>query len=185
MKDYNFFADYQKKRGINIDLKSPYFIGAIMLIIVGALSIGLVVRNVVLTNQIASANMDIQTIQAMPEYLEANALKESIDSMNTYDQNAQGILDKFNQSNVITTDFIKAVNAKVPSTAKMSMMTINNTTATFTFIIPTQKTAAELVQSLRNSGLFEDIDLKSITPGPAGVGSSAEIAAIMKAGEAK
>ncbi len=185
MKDYNFFSEYQTKKGINIDAKSPLFIGSLVLIICVAICVGLIVRNAMLANQIESLNAEIQTIQSTQEYADAMILKDSIDSMAQYDQSAQAVLTQFQLSNVISTDLINTIASKLPSTVSITTFTMDNAGVNFTFSVPNRKAAAELLLSLKSTGLFLDVQLNSVGTTAEGAGSIASITAVMKAGEAK
>jgi len=186
MKDYNFFIDYQKKKGATINVKSPYFIGAVILLIVGAISCGLLVANQLMVQKIEDLKQEAAAVTASEDFIEASRLKESIDAMNQYERSAAAIQKKFDESNVIGTDLIKAITAKVPSTVSMSSFDMDNAGANFRFNVPNRKAAAELLLSLKDTGLFQEVALNSITPGSEETGGLiAEISTVMKAGEAE
>lgn len=184
MKDYNFFEDYQAKRGISIDIKSPIFIAALILLLCVAGSIGLVARNMILTSQIGSISAEIQTLQASQKYINASQLELSVNSMAQYDQSAQNVMQTFQSSSVLGTEFMKTLAGKLPATVTMTTVTLDNASANFTFSVPNRKAAAELLLSLKDSGLFQYVELSSISTDETNK-SNAGITAILKAGEAK
>jgi len=184
LKDYNFFEEYQSKKGINIDPKSPAFLGALVLLLCVALSIGLVVRNMVLTNQIATINQEIATIQASEKYIKASQLELSVNSMAQYDESAQKAMKTFTDNNVIGTEFMKTLTSKLPATVTISTFTLDNASANFTFSVPNKKAVAELLLSLKSSGLFQYVELSTISTDETNK-SNASIIATLKAGEAK
>ena len=184
MKDYNFFEDYQTKRGISIDIKSPLFIAALVLLICVAASIGLVGRNLIMTSQIGSINEEIQTLQASQKYIKASQLELSVNSMVQYDQSAQGVMQTFLSSSVIGTEFMKTLAHKLPATVTMTTFTLDNASANFTFNVPNRKAAAELLLSLKDSGLFQYVELSTVFTDDTN-NSTAGITAILKAGEVK
>jgi Tfp pilus assembly protein PilN len=185
MKDYNFFSEYQNKRGISIDARSPMFIGAMILVLMVAACVGLVVRNVMLTNETEKLYAEIEAIHTSEDYINANKLQESIDAMAQYDKNAEVALTKFRDSSVIGTALMTTLSTKLPTTSVMMTMTIDNLTANFTFSVPNRKAAAELLLSLKDTGLFQNVLLNSITTVTDTGRSEVSISAVMKAGEAK
>ena len=97
MRDYNFFEAYQKKRNLSIDVKSPVFLGIIVIILILAVSVASVLQNVILAARLASTSIELSSIQASEEYQKAIKLQDSITAMTGYDQNAEAALQKINE----------------------------------------------------------------------------------------
>lgn len=185
MKDYNFFELYEKKKKIDISLKSPYFVGAMILFICIILSIGLTLRNVYLTYQINDLNQKYGEIQLNPQLAEANRLQTSINAMGEYDISAELALNKFYNNKIIGTDLMNQISAAIPSVVSINSFKMDNSLADISFQVPSRKAAAELILSLKKTGIFQDVVLISIFSNQQGSGFVAYTACIMKAGEAK
>jgi len=184
MNDYNFFEVYGRKSSFEISLRSPYFIGAVVILLCILMSLGLLTRNFIMGRQIVNIHSQISTIQASPEYLKAVQLSNSIDAMKQYDSSADGVMSLFEKNNVISTELLETLSAQLPVTVTLTNFNMDNASANFTFNAPTRKAVSELVLRLKNSGLFQDVSFNSVTTTETG-GVEVTINAVMKAGEAE
>jgi Tfp pilus assembly protein PilN len=185
MKDYNFFEIYETKKGIKINPKSATFIALIIIILCVILSVGLLLRNYLLDMRVQDMKNEIEVKISSQEYAEANRLKQSIDAMKEYDQTAEEVLKKFEEANIIGTEFMKTLVSSLPTAVAMNSINVDNASASFVFTSPDRKVAAELLLNLKNSGLFQDVQLHSITTDPNSNQMSVVIDAVMKASEEK
>ncbi len=185
MKDYNFFLVFDKKRGARIDPKSSNFIAVIVIILCVLLSVGLVARNFVLLNRLTDINTEIEVKIASSEYTEANRLKMSIDAMKQYDEISEEIVKKFQEADVLGTEIMGTLTSVMPTSVTLNSISINNAAAGFVFAAPDRKAAAELLLNLKNSGLFQEVELNTITSDPNSSLMNVTINAVMKAGEAE
>ena len=183
MRDYNFFESYQKKRNLSIDVKSPVFLGIIVIVLILALSVASVLQNVILVARLASTTMELSNIQASEEYQKAIKLQDSISAMTGYDQNAESALQKINEGDVLGTKFLAKLAGVLPSTASIESVTLTRTTATLNINVPNQRAAAELVGNMEKSGLFLQTTLNSVSKNQEAGTLTASITTILKAGE--
>ena len=183
MRDYNFFEAYQKKRNLSIDVKSPVFLGIIVIILILAVSVASVLQNVILAARLASTSIELSSIQASEEYQKAIKLQDSITAMTGYDQNAEAALQKINEGDVLGTKFLTKLASALPSTSSIQSVSLNRMTATINIDVPNQRAAAELVGNLEKSGLFLQTSLISVTKNQEAGNFTASINAILKAGE--
>lgn len=185
MKDYNFFEIYESKKGMQINPKSAYFVGALILLICVGLSVGLVARNLILSYQINDMAQKLADIKVSTKYIQANKLRVSIDSMTEYDKSAEIALEKFYSNQIIGTSLLEKISSALPSTISMVSFKMNNTLADISFQVPTRKAGAELILSLKNTGLFKDVALISVFGTQDGTGFMVYTACIMEEGEIK
>lgn len=183
MRDYNFFEQYSKKKSKTINARSPFFIALIIIILGVVLCLGAVGRNIYLAMQLNELNEEILIITSSKEYIEANSLQQSLDAMKQYDQAAQEILKKFQESDLIGTEIMKTLTGALPGTVTLTSVTMDNANASFVFAAPDRKAAAELLTNLKECGLFQEVELNSITSDPNSGALSVTVNAVMKAGE--
>lgn len=185
MRDYNFFESYQKKRSASINLKSPVFLGMIVILLILAFSAYCVAQNVILAARLVAASAELAEVQASKEYQEAIKLQDSISAMASYDQNAGMALDRIKEGSFLNTDFMKKLSASIPTTATIQSANVTRINADIYFNVPNEKTAAELLGDLEKSGLFLKSTLVSVTKNEDGTSFVAYINCILKAGEEK
>lgn len=182
MRDYNFFEPLQRRKGCHINLKSPVFLGLVVILLIVAASGGLVVQNAIIKKELADARGQLDILQASPAYQEAIMLQESIAALNSYDLYASSALAKIDEGkNLLNTDFLKGFADVIPNTVSLQTASITSATASFSFQAPDRKAAAELVHDLDHSDLFQQTVLGSVTEGESGWVVS--INCILKAGE--
>ena len=183
MRDYNFFEAYHKKKGLDINVKSPVFLGIVVILLILAFSVGLLIQNVILAARLTSTVIELSNVQATEEYQKAIVLQNSISSMTEYDQNAGSALGRIQMGKVLNTEFLKKLSDVLPSTANIQTINLTRTTATLYINVPNQKAAAELVGNLDKSGLFLQTSLVSVTKDESTGAYVALINGIVKAGE--
>ncbi len=183
MNDYNFFEIYTKKKERTINTKSPLFLAVIIIAAFAALSLGILGRNMYLAMQLSSLSEEIQTMTASKEYKEANDLQEKLDAMKQYDKTAEEIQKKFQEVNLLGTEILKTLTGSLPGSVTLTSVTMDNANAGFVFSAPDRKAAAELLLNLKESGLFQEVELTTITSDPNSGMMSVNINAVMKAGE--
>jgi hypothetical protein len=184
MNDYNFFDVYKKKKDLQIDPKSIYFIATIILSICVLLSISVLGRNIYLSSQINNITLENDQIKASVEYIEAEKLQTSLDGMIEYDQIATITLSKFQESNVLGTKILEVISGAIPAGVRIDNFTIDNASAAFSCYTPDRKATAELLLSLKETNLFSDTHIISVSKNE-GAGYVAIIECIMKVGEVK
>lgn len=185
MRDYNFFEAYQKKRELSINAKSPVFLGILVILLILALSAGLVIQNIVLASRMTAAAEKLSELQASEEYQKAIKLQDSISAMSEYDQYAESALSRIQKGDVLGTEFLKNLSGVLPSSANIQSVNITRANATLYINVPNQKAAAELVGNLDKSGLFQQTTLISVTKNEESTTFVALINCILKAGEDK
>lgn len=185
MLDYNFFEQYNKKKSITINTRSPYFIALVIITACVVLCLGLVGRNLFLGLEIQKLDEEIKIKAASKEYVEADLLQQKLDAMKQYDKTAEDILEKFELADLIGTEIMQKLTGELPGTVTMTSVTMDNAKASMVFNIPDRKAAAELHFNLKNSGLFQEVELSTITSDPNSGLLSVTINAVMKAGELK
>jgi hypothetical protein len=183
MRDYNFFSAYDKKKGLDINPKSPYFIALIIVIVAVLASAGLVIRNMVLNDQLADLNDEIGMIQASAEYQEALDASSDLDRMKEYDGYAQIVLHDFEKHDLLGTDVLDALAATMPSNTAARLISFNNETMTGDFLVPDRRTAAELLLRLEESGLFTSVYSPSLSLNDDNPGYTLTVECQMKEGE--
>lgn len=182
MRDYNFFSAFDKKKGLDINPKSPYFIALIIVIVAVLATAGLVVRNVLLESKIAELQDEIAVIAASTEYQEALKQQEELNNLEEYEKYADIVLSDFQQHNIIGTDILDQFTASLPSTVTTISMSINNATMTANFSAPDKRTVAELLLRLEESGLFSSVHAPNIAQVDGQTGFTVAVECEMKAG---
>lgn len=182
MRDYNFFEPYQQKSSGNIRIKSAGFLSALLIIIIAGVSIGIIASNKVIASENAQAEYELQQLQASPGYAAADALKKSIDALDSYDKNAEIALEKINIGQIVNTNFLTRLAGVIPENTKILSIDLTKTYANFRFEVPSLAVAAELLDSLDQSGLFVHTNLNAVESSGE-IGYEADIFTIMKAGE--
>lgn len=185
MNDFNFFSIYQKKRGLDLNPGSPYFISGIIVLVCVALTAGIFIYNLILSRQIEAANSETIQIKASQEYTEASYYQNSLQAMSNYEAGADHALLKFQASNVIRTELLEAIWKGLPVNVRMTSFTIDQTTINMSFQIPNRRAAAELLKGLKETGLFQEIHLGAIGAGTDTPTMSTTVTGTLKAGEAK
>lgn len=183
MRDYNFFSFYERKKGINIDPKSSYFIAIIMILVFSLLSIGLVVRNVILTSQLNERNGEIILLQESAEYKEAQAFRNALDKMAEYEQGADIVLADFESQNVLATSILDQLTAALPTTVTATTLEFNHAALTGIFTLPDKKTCAELLLRLEQTGLFSSVHAPNLFQSEGQAGFIVVVECEMKAGD--
>ena len=182
MRDYNFFEPYQQKSSGNIRIKSAGFLSALLIIIIAGVSIGIIASNKVIASENAQAEYELQQLQASPGYAAADALKKSIDALDSYDKNAEIALERLGKGDLVNTDFLTHLSSIMPENTKILSMEVTKTYANFRIHTPNLAVAAELLDSLDQSGLFVHTNLNAVESSGE-IGYEADIFTIMKAGE--
>ena len=183
MRDYNFFAFCQQKKGFRVNIKSPAFLGFIVILLILTASGGIVVQNAIVKAELADATEKLHAAQASSEYQETIELQQSIDSLTEYDQNASIALERIETGkSILNTGFLKALSGVIPSTVSLQSAKMTSANTSFTFHTPDRRAAAELLHDLDHSGLFLQTTLVSVTSDESG-GFTASINCIIKAGE--
>lgn len=185
MNDYNFFSVYERKKGLDFNIKSPYLVGAILLIICLLVSIGLVGSNFYYSYSIGKLTSEIDGLKASTEFKEATYYLQSIDAMKQYDDAAQTALDKFIASELLGTDYINKITSVIPSNVIIQGMSLDNFNLAISAQIPNRKVASELMLALDETGLFYEVKIIGVFKNTEGVGFATYINATIKESEAK
>lgn len=183
MRDYNFFEHYQRRKDASINFKSPFFFGIIIILLIIALSAGLLVRDKVLSARLSDLQSQLQTIQSSAEYQAADQISKRISAMSEYDQYAATALDRIEQGDVLGTEFMNDLSGILPSSVILQSASINRATASFVFTVPDRKAAAELIKHFDESELFIKASLTSLTAQQDVNNFTATIDCVLKAGE--
>jgi hypothetical protein len=85
----------------------------------------------------------------------------------------------------LNTEFLKKLSSSIPSTATIQSVNVTRVNADLYFSVPNEKTAAELVARLEESGLFLNTTLISVSKNEDGITYVANVNCILKAGEVK
>lgn len=185
MRDYNFFETCQRRKDIHINMKSPVFLGFVVILLTLIASGGIMVQNAVIKSQLTDMTESLNIVQASPEYQKAIQLQNSITALTEYDQNASAALERIRTGKgILNTVFLKNFSDVIPSTVSLQSASMTSVNAAFTFRTPDRRAAAELVHDLDHSGLFLQTTLVSVTSDGSG-GFTASINCIIKAGEPK
>ena len=185
MNDYNFLSDLEKKKRLSINMKSPVMFSVIFLVIIVLISCGFIVRNLVLTNQLNNATASLETIKTDQKYVESARLQGSIQAMSEYDVSADVSLKAFTESGILGTPLLKKFAASVPAAVSFTSLTFSSSKLDISCNVPTRKVAAELLLDLKNSGLFQDVQLSTVTTNTQSTGYAVIITTILKAGVVK
>jgi len=180
MRDYNFFEIFERKRTATISKSPSLLIGIILLLLIGGLSVGLVVRNMNLEKQISDYNDQFLAIQTSSEYVEANRLQDSIDALKQYDENAKTALDKFQASNLLGTEVLTTLSSAIPVQASIKSIRMNNGFMDASVDVADRKTASELILNFKESGLFQDVHLANLTLNQGGTTYTAGVQCFMR-----
>lgn len=181
-RDYNFFESYQQKASSGIQIKSAGFLTILMLLAIAGASIGLMAQTRVLQSDVSEAKAELSAIQTSAEYITANELQQAIDLMTKYDENAAVALKRIEKGNLLGTKFLTTLSDAMPETAKIQEATVTRTFTNVKFYVPSRTAAAELLDSLDQSGLFVHTSLAEIAK-TGEIGYIADINMVMKAGE--
>lgn len=185
MKDYNFFAAYDKKKDLKIDRKSPYFIAVILLILAVLATGGLLVRNMMLEKDIVALRDETASIQASDDYKEAKMFQDMLANMDAYDQSAETILSDFEKQNVLGVEILDTLTAALPANTPLISLSVDHALMSAFFSIPDKKAGAELLLHLEKSGLFTEIHSPNIFVLANQPGYVLSVEGEMKAGESK
>ncbi len=180
VRDYNFFEVYEKKKGININPKSTVFVCAMLLLLVVAVSIGLIIWNLFLSYQIEDYTEKANEIKASENYQEADKLEQSINAMNAYDKNAEVALEKLEKGDLLGTEVMAKIASTIPAGASINSLNMNNAVALFAFSVPDRRAAAELLMNMKETAIFSDVHLASVSASRGGTGLTANIQCILK-----
>ena len=163
MRDYNFFSIYEKKRDFIFNIKSPYTISGIIILLCILLSAGFIIRNMILENNIQEMQAQIDSIQKSSDYKEANELNNRIDAMNKYEQIADIALENFQAADTLDSELINNLFKGIPANAVITDFTIINTGFSMSCNVPSRKAAAELVLGLKGTNLLHEVQLISVS----------------------
>jgi len=184
MRDYNFFESCQKRKGFHINIKSPIFLGFVVILLILAASGAAVVQNTVVKAELADTREELAALQTSPEYQEMIELQNRISALTEYDQYASMALEKIETGKrILNTGFLRKLSGVIPSTAALQSANFTSANAAFSFQVPDRETAAELIHDLDHSGLFLQTTLVSVTSTGDGGGFTASINCTIKAGE--
>lgn len=185
MRDYNFFEIYDNKKKFSLNPRSPFFIGGIVVLVCVLLSIGLILRNRILLDNIESATEKWLRTKSSQEYISADKLQNSLDAMEDYEKNADIALGKFSLANFINSKLIADLFKELPSNVVVTDFDLKGLDLRITCDAPNRETAAELLLGLKQTGLFEMVKLDSVVTNEDNFGSVVRINGILKAGEAE
>lgn len=185
MNDFNFFSSYQKKKGLDLNPGSPYFISGIIVLVCIVLTSGIFIYNLILMKQIESEQAKTMEIKATEEYTKASYYQNSLQAMTSYETGADLALQNFQSSDVIRTDLLTNLWKGLPVNVRMTAFTADQTKITMSFGIPNRKAAAELLKGLKETGLFQEIHLGTIAASEESTTLSTTVDGTWKAGETK
>ncbi len=183
MNDYNFFSSYQRKNWMAFDIRSPYFLGVLILIICAGFTAGVYVNNFITTMQINSMTAEVDTIKKNEDYIAADKFQKSLDAMIKYDASADLALKKFQSAQVLDSELISSLLKGVPTNVKVVSFGMDSTSFGITCNAPDRKVAAELLLGLKETGLCDDIQLNSVTSKEDGSGVVVSINGTLKVGQ--
>jgi Tfp pilus assembly protein PilN len=161
MRDYNFFAAYQKKRSQQFNFNSPLFYFILVVLLILGVSGGLLVQNSMLSDAYKSLSIKLTTLQESNSYQEADVYTQSIRAMTEYDQYASSALENIQGGYILGTGFLGKMAAAMPSSTSLTSLNANTATVNFTANVPTKAAAAELLLRMQESQLFWQISLNS------------------------
>jgi Tfp pilus assembly protein PilN len=185
LNDYNFLSELEKKKRLSIDIKSPVMFSVIIIAIIVLISCGVIARNMILTNQLNNATASLELIKVDQKYIESARIQASIQAMTEYDTSADVSLKAFAESGILGTTLLNKFAASVPATVSFTSLTFSSSKLDISCNVPTRKVAAELLLDLKNSGLFQDVQLSSVTSNTQSTGYAVIITSILKAGVIK
>lgn len=183
MTDYNFFSIYEKKKGMVLDIKSPYFAGGLLVAIAVLVALVLVGLNLYSGFRILSMTQELDSLKANQEYQDAVFYQQSIQAMSSYDRAAQIALDKFNSNNKLTTVYLAKLASFIPDPIVIKSLTIDNANLSLSCSAVDRRAIAELIKSLNESGLFLNTIVSSVMLDDQTQTFNASIYCIIKDGE--
>lgn len=163
MNDYNFFTAIHKKKRLEFNVHSPYFLAFIAILILGTVTGWLYIDNIMTVRQIDLLNSQISEIKSSEDYISANKLQKSIDAMTKYDTSANLVLKDLNDAKVLDSELISSLLRGVPTNVTIVSFGMNGNSFGMTCNAPSRKIAAELLLGLKETGLCDDIILNSVT----------------------
>ena len=157
---------------------------AIIALILVLISTGFIVRNLILANEVNQANSKLDAIKATQDYQDATRLQDSIAAMSEYDNSADVALKAFQDAGILNVKLLNKLSASIPSSASFTSIAATNSKIEIYCDVPSRKVAAEVLLDLKNSGLFQDVQLGSVTTKSAtgSAGYTVNISTILKAG---
>ena len=106
--------------------------------------------------------------------------------MSEYDATADVSLKAFTESGILGTGLLNKFSAALPSAVSVTSLTFSSSKLDMACEVPSRKVAAELILALKNSGLFLDVQVSTISnSGAAVAGYTLNISTILKAGVVK
>ena len=183
MKDYNFFEVYDNKKSFSLNPGSPFFIGGIIILICLILSAGLIIRNRILMDSIDSSTTEWLSTKNSQDYILADQLQKSLDSMKDYEKGADSALEKFRLADIIDTKLIGDLFEGLPSTDVVTYFNLEGLNLSMTCDVPRREAAAELLLGLKETGLLETVKLDSVDTNQDDLTSIVRIIGILMAGE--
>ncbi|SHJ36838.1 hypothetical protein [Parasporobacterium paucivorans] len=185
MRDYNFFEVFESKKGVKLNPRSPFFIAAVIIAVCVVLSLGLVVRNWILTKNIDSATEELAKTKTSQEYILANELQNSMDAMTEYEKSADTTLEKFTSADIIGSQLMTDIFKGLPSNAVVIFFNLEGLDLKMTCDVPNRETAAELLLGLKQTELMQTVKLDTIETKQDNTGLVVRVYGVLKAGEAE
>lgn len=145
-----------------MDFRSPYVLGLLAILAFALLTVGLIVGNMFVQNDVDALKAEIDTIKASSAFAEADKLRTNINTMQQYDKNAQAALEKFAAAKILGTSFLEEIAGVVPAGANLSTLTTNRSVVQIACTVPSRKAAAELQLHLKELPLFESVHMSSL-----------------------
>lgn len=188
MKDYNFFERTRQKREKDVstgsDSKSSVLVFLFSLILILGTSGGLVLKNKLASSKLESEKEELLVIESSEAYRAADVFQKKIELLDQYDAGATLALERIEKGKILNTGLLSTISNQMPENTHLIEATVTRTYTTFRFYTPSLSAAAELLNSLDNSGLFVSTSLVSIDKdNNEEIGYIAEISVVMKVGE--
>ncbi len=185
MNDYNFFEQYTRKKRFRINIKPPYLISVAFILIFILLSVVIVKDKMALEEAYLELNEQRLTISLDKRYVESSLLQQKLDVIRQYDQAAETVLKNFQEADLVKSQTLKTLTNALPETVTLKSMSVNNVSANFFFQAPDREVVAELILHLKESNLFQEVTLSSITHDVDNRLHNVSISAIMEVNETK
>lgn len=187
MRDYNFFATFEKKK-LAVDPKSPTFIIAVALTVALIFCGGIAVGNFLLSQRLNDVNLALSEKKASPQYIEVQKIRDELAALDRYDKMADQVAADYQAACIFDSVFFSDFSKLMPQNVRITSLTVMGNAVNIQCMSADKKAFAVLLSQMNDSGLFASSQLVSVssTMDQSGAaGNIADIQAILKAGDSE
>lgn len=182
MRDINFFSVYSDKSSVAYKRKHMMEIGIIIILVIALIYAGLFFWKMSMERETQQINEFLMSEEAQKSIAEYNLQAAILEAIQNYNAAAENLIGSMDKTYKLTSEKLDIISKAMPINAKVKNISYANGELNLSFTTPSLATAAQTQVRLKDTKLFQSVELLGAASEEAG-GYNSTIHCVMKAGD--